>query len=110
MKEDNFLIPVAWSEDGREVLIGERSANAQSLWACAVDGSQRTRIGSTDDLLYGGMPAKFDLTPEGERYRGVIYPGSIRADVDGDHTSDVYLLRVGESCASQNDDKAGVAR
>ena len=57
------------------------------------------------------MPAKFDLTPEGERYRDVIYPGGIRAYVDGDHTSDVYLLRVGELLrASQNDDKAGVAR
>ncbi len=111
MKGDSFLIPVAWSKDGKEVLIGERSAKAQVLWACSVDGSERARIGSTDDLLYGGMPAKFDLTPEGERYRDVIYPGGIRAYVDGDHTSDVYLLRVGELLrASQNDDKAGVAR
>jgi Tol biopolymer transport system component len=86
-----YLYPLAWSETGDEVLYRIERESEYTIWALALDGSTKIKVG--EGLLSEGSTG-IQLTPEGRTYVGSVHPSGFLAYADGDRLSDLYTVKV----------------
>ncbi len=84
--------PVCWSHDGKEILIVRGQGASWEFFARDADSGKETRIGHSV-MLPSGKDMYAELSPEGEKYRDLVYPGGIIV-ADGQDRGDLYLIRA----------------
>ena len=84
--------PVRWTPDGKEILLERGRGTSWEILAWSLDSGVETKIGQSM-MLPSGKDMFAELSPDGEKYRDLYYPGGIVV-ADGQDRSDLYLIRA----------------
>jgi Tol biopolymer transport system component len=94
LKSPRANYPAAWSSDGRDVLVNRMDGASWAVWAVSVDDGREVRVGQERREKGSGKSFFVDLTPEGQKYADVVYPGNVLAYADGEEVSQIVALPV----------------
>jgi len=91
--------PLFWSRDGKEIIRVRHNGTKWDFSAFSPETGVETLIGN-EALLPSGKGMFVELTPEGQKFRDLFYPGG-PVVADGSATSDIYLVRAREVAKSR---------
>lgn len=87
--------PAAWTAEGDGVLVWKRGEDRYTVWFVPVSGGPSFEIGRPMGTS-GAARHVIKFTEFGERYRDRIYPAGLAAYADGDHVSEIFVVRVAD--------------
>ena len=83
----------AWAENGERILVARLMGEKRyALDAVSLDGKSRSLLGDGPEKR--SEQPFMNLTPEGQQYFDVLYPGGRSVYSDGEVQKDIYILRV----------------
>jgi Tol biopolymer transport system component len=99
IESEALVWPLFWSKDGNEVLLVRGKANDWDLLAVSTRTGRAAEAGK-GVMAPTGKTMFYELTPMGEKYRKLLYPGGLILN-DGEDHGDLYLVPAHSVLGSQ---------
>jgi Tol biopolymer transport system component len=91
-QSDKVVAPVAWTEDGTELMVYRMMEGGNHICSMNPDGTGERVIADQNQDFNAG----FAFTFEDDRYREALYQCEYYAFPDGEEVSDLYKVRITE--------------